>query len=176
MIGQLTTTSGIKIKFTHVKLYNALHIRHVQSLQSKAETKAIPLASPYGALGGFAFVTSVIAANMLAEHVINAARSKDADSLFGQSFDLAEKIRDLGEFVAVNLVSKIEVPLPSVWRATIQKTIKESKTVTGSAEVKTISATMIHNGDPFVVLRCQQGDVSVFWDKVESYCFGSCSD
>lgn len=166
MVGRITTVSGTTITFTHVKLYNVLHINHCKNLEAQAKSKAIPVTSPYGAFGGFTFVTGVLAANMLAERYVNAARHQQADSLFDQSFDLAERIRDMGEFVPVRLISKVEVPLPSVWRATIQKKINEEG---GGSHAKKITATVIHNGDPYVVLRANGRELSVFWDKVESY-------
>lgn len=166
MRGQLTTVSGSTVVFTHVKLFNVLHINRMRTLQAEAENKTVPFSSPYGAIGSFSFVTGVLGANMLAEHFINSSRQQAAESLFWQSFELAERIRDRGEFVSVGEIEKIEVPLPSVWRATIRRGVRDT------GRIKTVTATMIHNGDPYVVLRGDMGEVSIFWDKVEAYAVG----
>jgi len=163
MQGRLILTSGRTLEFSHIMLFNALHVNHLQRLMSTAQTKLAGFSSPFGALGSFGFVTTVLAANILVESAVNRLLTAEARSLLDEYEKLLFRIRQSGLLVPVDLINNVEIPMPSVWSATVVNQISEP------SEVGAFRVPYVHNGDPYVVIGGADSQVSIVWDKVEQY-------
>jgi hypothetical protein len=163
MNGRIILTSGRQLEFTHVKLFNALHIHSLQRLMETAEAKLKEFSSPDKARVSFNSVVMVLVANMLAESAVTKNLSDEARTILQLYDDLQTKIRQSGHLVPVDLIDGVERPMPTLWRATVESQISDR------AGSHVIRVPYVHNGDPYVVIGNEDYQTAILWDKVEQY-------
>lgn len=148
-------TSGLKVQFNKVKLYDMALVGNLESLRQAAATNLAGYSSGVGFYGSAESVAvASIVTGIIDSSVSNNMAKKGAAQL-AEIASLANQIRETAVYLPVSSVENIKYPDLGLWRAT--------------AYDKQRKREMIHISIPYVFVEIEGKESALFWDKLEQY-------
>lgn len=164
----ITLTSGAQYDITHIMLYDGVSIERTQRLHAEAMNNLQRVSTGIGFWGSPGWVIGGSLALSLLEQAASDATAKKGVQQLDEVASMREIIRDGGQFVPIADIENIDNPIPSLWRAIVQRVATKQPVFTTNAE--SVLVPLVHHGEPFVRIRVSDAStLFIAWERVEQY-------
>jgi hypothetical protein len=151
----LALTSGLMLKVREVKLYDETLVREVALLRSRAAASLGGVSTGVGFLGSPGWALGGAAALGVLEGLLSSGMRKQGLKLLQEAQDKSVRLVEGGLFFDTTQLIGTEHPYPEAWSVIGPKT-------PGSPQGR----RYIHNGDEFLRVRTEAGQLAVRWSLV----------
>ena len=179
----LTLRSGTQLLVAEITLYPKDLVRKAQGLTAEAKKKFGGFSTGLGFWGSAEWVIGGSLLLGAAESLVSGSMANEGVELLKRLEQLLQEIRKSAKPIPVSQIANVELLTPSYWIASYRRDVEYEETIMlpdGFLGIKTKfkiekhqkveEQHYIHNGDPYVVVKTDQGKtVTVVWENVEQY-------